>query len=116
MVEVYRLTEEGLVKIGSSGLLGQIRSLTAGDLDGDGCAEVVTDSGLSSRAGVFTVLGWDAEKQELVTRLRVDRSLADDGFWHGHCRRGRWAAALYGGRMGTVKPFLVGERPISSCK
>jgi len=80
VVEVYRLTEAGLVKIGSSGLLGQIRSLTAGDLDGDGCAEVVTDSGLSSRAGVFTVLGWDAERQELVTRLRVDNLLPTMAF------------------------------------
>ncbi|HHW12046.1 MAG TPA: hypothetical protein GXX33_03490 [Firmicutes bacterium] len=80
VVEVYRLTEAGMVKIGSSGLLGQIRALTAGDLDGDGLAEVVTDTGLSSRAGVFTVLEWDAERQELVTGLRVENLLATMAF------------------------------------
>ncbi|NLC53254.1 MAG: VCBS repeat-containing protein [Firmicutes bacterium] len=80
VVEVYRLAEDGLVMMGRSGLLGQIRALTAGDLDGDGCAEVVTDTGLSSRAGVFTVLGWDAQKRELVTRLRVEGLLATMAF------------------------------------
>ncbi|NLM37703.1 MAG: VCBS repeat-containing protein [Firmicutes bacterium] len=80
VVEVYRLTEAGMDKVGGSGLLGQIRSMTAGDLDGDGCAEVVTDTGLSSRAGVCTVLAWDPERQELVTRLRVENLLATMAF------------------------------------
>lgn len=75
VVEVYRLTTEGLVKMGSSGLLGPIRCLAAGDLDGDGLAEVVVDTGLSSRAGVFTILGWDPGQQELVTRVRADKLL-----------------------------------------
>lgn len=80
VVEVYRLTEEGLVKLGGSGLLGPVRALTAGDLDGDGCAEVVIDAGLSSRAGVCTVLGWDREKQALVPRLQVDGLLETMAF------------------------------------
>lgn len=80
VVEVYRLTAEGLVKMGSSPFLGNIRCLTAGDLDGDGLAEVVTDAGLSTRSGVFTLLDWDPVKAELVPRFQEKNLLSNMAF------------------------------------
>lgn len=80
IVEVYRLTTDGLEKMGSSPYLGNIRCLTAGDLDGDGLAEVVTDTGLSTRPGVFTLLDWDPAKQELVPRFRMENLLSTMAF------------------------------------
>ena len=76
IVEVYRLTTDGLVKMGSSPFLGNLRCLTAGDLDGNGLAEVVTEAGLSTRPGVISVLAWDSAKQELVPRFRMENLLS----------------------------------------
>jgi hypothetical protein len=80
VVEVYRLTAEGLIKMGSSPFLGNIRCLAAGDLDGDGWSEVVTDAGLSSRPGVFTLLAWDPGQEELVLRFQMENLLSNMAF------------------------------------
>ena len=75
IVEVYRLTADGPAKLGSSPFLGNLRCLTAGDLDGDGFAEMVTEAGLSTRPGVISVLAWDPVKQELVPRFQMENLL-----------------------------------------
>ena len=75
IIEVYRLSAEGLTKLGSSPYLGNLRCLTAGDLDGDGLAEVVAEAGLSTRPGVFTVLVWEGARQKLVPRHKRENLL-----------------------------------------
>ena len=62
-VEVYALTEsaEGAVslhKLGGGPLCGNIRAMTGGDLDGDGQAEVLVETGLGGKAGAFSLLKW----------------------------------------------------------
>jgi len=76
IVEVYRLTTDGLTKMGSSPYLSNLRSLTAGDLDGDGLAEVVTEAGLSTRPGVVSLLAWDSAMQELALRFQMKNLLS----------------------------------------
>lgn len=92
VVDVYRLQDEELFKISTSPLLGNIRSITGGDLDGDGCAEVITESGLSSRAGTINLLRWDQEKEQLVPEFKRERLLP---------------AVVFGMQVGTF-----GEGPI----
>ena len=75
VVDVYRLLGEELLKIGTSPLLGNIRSITGGDLDGDGYAEVITESGLSSRSGTITFLRWDQEEEMLVPEFKSEKLL-----------------------------------------
>lgn len=53
--EIYRVEERELHLISVGPVLGNIRSVTAGDLDGDGRHEVIVEEGVGSRAGVFRV-------------------------------------------------------------
>ena len=76
VVEVYRLDGGELQKIGASPHLGNIRCLAGGDLDGDGRAEVVTESGLSYRAGTFTLLRWDPVEARLVPEIQGQKLLS----------------------------------------
>ena len=76
VVDVYCLEGEELLKVGTSPLLGNIRCLTGGDLDGDGFAELVTESGLSSRPGLFTLLRWDQEQEELTLETKGEKLLS----------------------------------------
>lgn len=76
VVEVYRLEGQELQNIGSSPYLGNIRCLTSGDLNGDGCAAVVTESGLSYRAGTFTLLHWDPDEAQLVPEIQEKKLLS----------------------------------------
>ncbi|HEY8344132.1 MAG TPA: VCBS repeat-containing protein [Bacillota bacterium] len=68
-VEVYALAEYtagavSLRKLGASPLCGNIRVMTGGDLDGDGQVEVLIETGLGGKAGVFSLLKWTG--RELV--------------------------------------------------
>jgi len=74
VVEVYRLGNEGLVKLGSSPLMGNIRALTGYDLDGDGRQEVLVETGVGSKPGVFSVLCWTSQ-DSLVEKYSVEGPL-----------------------------------------
>ncbi len=45
LVQVWQLNDDMPVLLAESGLLGNIRSITAGDLDGDGKSEIIVDEG-----------------------------------------------------------------------
>lgn len=62
MVEAYQVSGDELIKMGASPLLGNIRSIVGGDLNGDGAAEVILESGAGNKSGAFYMLRWDEEK------------------------------------------------------
>ncbi len=58
-LQVWRLNDDKPVLLAESELVGNIRSLTAGDLDGDGKSEIMIDEGLRFASGnihVFRVI------------------------------------------------------------
>ncbi|MCL6589131.1 MAG: VCBS repeat-containing protein [Firmicutes bacterium] len=54
----YNDTEEKFIQKSESGLIGNIRGLSAGDLDGDGISEIVVDEGVRFQSGNIHVLKW----------------------------------------------------------
>jgi hypothetical protein len=87
LATVARLTKEGpekvlqilewedgsLVATPQSEVIGNIRALTAGDLDGDNRAEVVAEIGLRDQAGEFRVYRW--EDGGLVEKARLKKPM-----------------------------------------
>jgi WD40 repeat protein len=62
MVQVWRFKEGKFELMVESGLLGNIRGLTTGDLDGDGKSEIVVEEGLKFGAGNIHVLSFGEDK------------------------------------------------------
>lgn len=56
-IEVHQVLDAGLKPVATSPNLGNIRSLAAGDLDGDGRDEVVYEIGKANSPGSFTIVG-----------------------------------------------------------
>lgn len=61
-VQAYRVNENGLEKMAESGPLQNIRSITAGDLDGDGKADIFVDEGPVSKTGNLHMLSLNANR------------------------------------------------------
>ncbi len=95
VVDVYRLDGHELRKLGSSPLLGNIRCLVGGDLDGDGRAEVVVESGLSYRAGTFTLLRWEPAEARLVPAIKGQKLLSSLALGMQVVSEGKKRALLY---------------------
>lgn len=55
-VRVWKFENNQFALIAQSGLMGNIRSLTAGDLDGDGSVEIVVEEGLRAASGNLHIL------------------------------------------------------------
>lgn len=55
-VEVWKWSDGTLKLMGRTGLLGNIRGLTVGDLEGDGKAEIIVEEGLKLDSGKIHVL------------------------------------------------------------
>ncbi len=70
MLQVWKLQAEEPILLAESGLLGNIRSLTAGDLNGDGKSEIVIDEGLRYASGNIHVFSWDENKLSEVNYLK----------------------------------------------
>lgn len=61
-IEVWKWSEGRFILMGQSGLLGNIRGLTAGDLDNDGKAEIIVEEGLKLDSGRLHVLSYQADQ------------------------------------------------------
>jgi hypothetical protein len=62
-LEVYRVQEGELQIIVTGPEIGNIRSLTAGDIDGDGYDELVLEEGKTSKPGKILVFSTDGEQE-----------------------------------------------------
>lgn len=57
IIQVYKFEEGNLKLAAESGLVGNIRGLTAGDIDGDGSSEIIIDEGFRFDPGIIHILG-----------------------------------------------------------
>lgn len=61
-LQVWQLNNDKPVLLGESELLGNIRSITAGDLDGDGKSEIIADEGQRFAPGNIHILSFNENK------------------------------------------------------
>jgi hypothetical protein len=61
-LQVWQLNNDKPVLLGESELLGNIRSITAGDLDGDGKSEILADEGQRFAPGNIHILSFNENK------------------------------------------------------
>lgn len=122
VVEVYSLVEEdeghiSLHKMGGSPLCGNIRAMTGGDIDGDGQAEVLLETGLGGKTGAFSLLKWT--NQELTTAGLITSPLStvpyglENGFLPG-VDGGRVVVTADG--WGRVNLFTLTDWQFTLCR
>lgn len=71
VVQFWQFQDGNFVMTGqASGTFGNIRGLTAGDLNGDGKAEIFIDEGVQNRAGQLHMYGL-AENNRLIEKARI---------------------------------------------
>lgn len=61
-VQIWKLTDTGWNSPGNTAILGNIRAVTTGDINGDGRTELVVEEGLRTNSGNIHVLAYTGEK------------------------------------------------------
>ncbi len=69
-VQVWKLTENGWQAAAKSGLLGNIRGMAVGDMDGDGIAEIFVEEGLRAESGTVHMLRYKDGKFSEVAKVK----------------------------------------------